>query len=260
MLFKKIVLSSALLSIAGLVACGDDSSSSGSDDTLPEKVKTIQEANSLKCDESVKCAKVFVEEEMVNDYFQCDGERWQPATDPKFNELCAATEEEKKEGDEAEEGEGDKKSEGSEEGENSEGGNSTADSSDSNGESSADTADSSDSGESSADTGDNSGNSASSEELTGPTGDVVSCLQEMTMEFGGETISTQSCSEIAASSENAAAMQAACQSVEGFLTATLGTGCPTPYTKKCVIDNENVAYFYEAANATQDCADLIQEN
>ena len=92
MLSKKIFLSAALVSMAGLVACGDDSSSSAGDATLPEKVKTIQEANDLKCDASVKCAKVFVEEEIVNDYFQCDGERWQPATDPKFNDLCPAEE------------------------------------------------------------------------------------------------------------------------------------------------------------------------
>ena len=252
MLSKKIFLSAALVSMAGFVACGDDSSSNSGDGKLPEKVKTIREANSLKCDESVKCAKVFVEEEIANDYFQCDGERWQPITDPKFKELCPTKEE-------------GSNSEGTEEGSNNDGNSSDSNgsSSDSEGSSSDSNADSADSNEgssdssaSSTDSGDKTDDSSSSEELTGPTGDVVSCLQEISM-MG---VTTQSCSEMAADSKDVEAMKASCQTVEGFVTATLGTACPTPYTKKCVVDNENVAYFYEAANASEDCADLVQKN
>ena len=87
MLSKKIILSTLLVSMSGLVACGDDSSS-GSDGTLPEKVYSIEAVKSLNCNESVKCTKVFVEDGMVDDYFQCDGSQWFPATDTKFKELC----------------------------------------------------------------------------------------------------------------------------------------------------------------------------
>ena len=253
MLSKKIFLSAALVSMASFVACGDDSSSNSGDGKLPEKVPTLEKALKLPCDEALKCEKVFVEEENINDYFQCDGERWQPITAPKFTDLCSA----KKEG---------SNSEGTEEGCNNDGNSSDSNgsSSDSEGSSSDSDSNSSDSNADSADSNEGSSDSSASstnsgEELTGPTGAVVSCLQEMTMEFMGETISTQSCSEIAADSKDVEAMKASCQSEEGFITATLGTGCPATYTKKCVIDNENVAYFYEAANANQDCADLIQK-
>ncbi len=89
MFSKKIILFTILISVAGFMACGDDNSSgSGDEDTLPEKVGSIEEVKSLKCDESVKCAKVFVEDGTVDDYFQCDGSQWLPITDTKFNELC----------------------------------------------------------------------------------------------------------------------------------------------------------------------------
>lgn len=248
MLSKKIFLSAALVSMAGFVACGDDSSSNSGDGKLPEKVPTLEKALKLPCDEALKCEKVFVEEENINDYFQCDGERWQPITDPKFTDLCSAKEE-------GNNSEGSK--EGGNDGNSSDSNGSSSDSegssSDSDSNSSDSNADSADSNEGSSDSSASSTNSG--EELTGPTGAVVSCLQKISM-MG---ITTQSCSEIAASSEDVAAMQKSCRSEEGFITATLGTGCPATYTKKCVIDNENVAYFYEAANANQDCANLIQK-
>jgi hypothetical protein len=277
--------------MAGLVACGDDSSSNSGDGKLPEKVPTLEKTLKLPCDETLKCEKVFVEEENINDYFQCDGERWQPITDPKFKDLCSTKEE-------------GNNSEGTEEGSNNDG-----NSSDSEGNSSNSNDNSSDSAENNKpaemvscdnlpeegqqafgtmgekctefekgtsaatalelrceDRGGTLGtgcpakqeenNSSSSAEVTGPTGAVVSCLQEISM-MG---VTTQSCSEMAADSKDVEAMKASCQSQEGFLTATLGTGCPTTYTKKCVVDNENVAYFYEAANASEDCADLVQKN
>ena len=94
MFSKKIFFLVSFISIVGFVGCGDDSSSNSgtNSDDLPEKVWSIKEATSLKCDESVKCAKVFVEDGMVDDYFQCDGSQWFPATDTKFKELCPTKE------------------------------------------------------------------------------------------------------------------------------------------------------------------------
>ena len=156
MLFKKIVLPTAILSVAGLVACGDDSSSNSGDGKLPEKVPTLEKALKLPCDETLKCEKVFVEEENINDYFQCDGERWQPITDPKFKDLCSTKEE-------------GSNSEGTEEGSNNDGNSSDSNgsssdsegsSSDSNVNSSDSNADSADSNDNSADSNDNSSDSA----------------------------------------------------------------------------------------------------
>ena len=58
MLSKKIFLSAALVSMAGFVACGDDSSSNSGDGKLPEKVPTLEKALKLPCDETLKCEKV----------------------------------------------------------------------------------------------------------------------------------------------------------------------------------------------------------
>ena len=142
MLSKKIFLSAALVSMAGFVACGDDSSSNSGDGKLPEKVPTLEKALKLPCDETLKCEKVFVEEENINDYFQCDGERWQPITDPKFKDLCSTKEE-------------GSNSEGTEKGSNNDG-----NSSDSNGSSSDSEGSSSDSEGNSSDSNDNSSDSA----------------------------------------------------------------------------------------------------
>ena len=90
-------------------------------------------------------------------------------------------------------------------------------------------------------------------EPVGPTGDVVSCNMEISM-MG---VTTSSCDEYAAGSATAEAATAQCVSVEGYLTATLGNGCPANYTKKCVVSDEAIVYFYEEENANQDCSDLI---
>ena len=210
MLSKKIFLSAALVSMAGFVACGDDSSSSASDGTLPEKVKTIQEANSLKCDESVKCAKVFVEEEIVNDYFQCDGSQWFPATDAKFKDLCPAEEEKKAEGEEKGESEGDKTPESSA---------SEAGSTDSGAASSESGAASTDSNADSADSNENSSDSAVASSESGATstnsgsGKMVSC--DISGQFG-------ECIEFEEGTTQATQLAEQCVSV---LLGTLGTGC-----------------------------------
>ena len=259
MLSKKIFLSAAFISMAGFVACGDDSSSNSGDDSndIPEKVETIDKAIHLNCTEEIKCTMVYVEE--VKDNFFCNGTKFEPYS-PVLNAKDCPAEEEK-----GEEGTEEGSEEGSEEGGNgsdnngnkSEGDQGSANTGD-NGTSTDEgtSASSAESTSSNADSADSGEGSEGGEELTGPTGDVVSCLQEINM-MG---VTTQSCSEMAASSEDVAAMQAACQSVEGFVTATLGTGCPASYTKKCIVDNENVAYFYEEANANEDCADLVQKN
>ncbi len=200
MFSKKIFLSAALASMAGLVACGDDSSSNSGDDKLPEKVKTIQEANSLKCDESVKCAKVFVEEEMVNDYFQCDGTNWFPATDTKFKDLCHAEEENKAEGDENGEGEGTK----------------TPDSSASTPVSTNSNTDSANSGASTGDSSDSEGSSNSK-----PV-EMISC--DNLPEEGQEAFGTmgEPCTEFEKGTMAATALELRCEDRGG----TLGTGCP----------------------------------
>ncbi len=80
MKFKVLGLALSLTAAFGLMACGDDSSSSASDNKLPEKVKTLEEALKLDCNADLKCQKVFVEEEMVQDYFYCDGKEMKPYT------------------------------------------------------------------------------------------------------------------------------------------------------------------------------------
>ena len=252
MLFKKIVLPTAILSIAGLVACGDDSSSNSGNDSkeLPKSVPTFFDLEDVDCNADLKCKTIIVED--GPDTYECDGENWNMLINSMPSKVCPAEEEN---GEEGKGEEGDNESEGSEEGGNNSegseeggdnGGSTEVGSSASAAESTSSNADSASSGE---------GNEGG-EELTGPTGDVVSCLQEISM-MG---VTTQSCSEIAADSKDVEAMKASCQTVEGFVTATLGTACPTPYTKKCVVDNENAAYFYEEANASENCADLVQKN
>ena len=211
MLSKKIFLSAALVSMAGFVACGDDSSSNSGDDKLPEKVKTIKDATSLKCDESVKCAKVFVEEEMVNDYFQCDGTQWQPATDAKFKDLCPAKEDNKTEGDENGEGDDNKTPE------SSAGEASSTDSGDGNdntGSSSstpAENKDDSSSSEGSANTDKSSSSTAAS--TNSGSGAMVSC--DISGQFG-------ECIEFEEGTTQATQLAEQCESV---LSGTLGTGC-----------------------------------
>ena len=104
MKFKVLGLALSLTAAFGLMACGDDSSSSASN-KLPAKVASIEEALKLDCNADLKCQKVFVEEEMVQDYFYCDGTKMKeytimdeqvcPATDddiPKVDECKVTTE------------------------------------------------------------------------------------------------------------------------------------------------------------------------
>lgn len=196
MLSKKILLSSALISMAGLMACGDDSSSnSGSDSKdIPEKVETIEKALRLNCNEEIKCTMVYVEE--VKDNFFCNGTNFEPYSPILNAKDCPAKEEKKTEGD------NNKVPESSA----SDSGDKTADSSDS--------------------TDDNGGNdgdsSSSTEEVTGPTGDLVSCVMEM---FGEKT-----CDEVAKADE--AKLTAQCELIGG--TINTAGGCKAEdYAAKC---------------------------
>ena len=227
MLSKKIVLSAALISMAGFVACGDDSSSnSGSNDTLPEKVYSIQAATSLKCDESVKCAKVFVEDGMVNDYFQCDGTQWQPATDPKFTNICS-TEGEKNPGSEDQNAN------------NVEGKINEPESSASNTNPTSSEANSSDSNSSDSNSSDsNSSDSNESLSSSSKSVEMVSCdLPHEVPELG---VLEAGCIEFEKGDLAASALSLRCEDHDG----TLGTGCPAK--------QENKEENQEAAGPTGD--------
>ena len=216
MLSKKIFLSAALVSMAGFVACGDDSSSNSGDGKLPEKVPTLEKALKLPCDEALKCEKVFVEEENINDYFQCDGERWQPITDPKFTDLCSAKEE-------------GSNSEGTEKGSNNDGNSSDSkgSSSDSEGSSSDSEGNSSDSEGNSSDSNDNSSDSAENNKPA----EMVSC--DNLTEEGQQAFGTmgEKCTEFEKGTMAASALELRCEDYNG----TLGTGCPAEESK----DNSN---------------------
>ena len=96
MLNKKIILPFAALAMASFVACGDDSSSSPSNDTpsttpsttdLPASVQTLEDAINLTCSQTVNmCAKVYVEED--KDTVQCNGTIFTPMTFGKPVEGC----------------------------------------------------------------------------------------------------------------------------------------------------------------------------
>ena len=93
---KKIILPFAALAMASFVACGDDSTSSPSNDTpsttpsttnSPASVQTLEDAINLTCSQTVNmCAKVYVVEE--NDTVQCNGTIFTPMTFGKPVEGC----------------------------------------------------------------------------------------------------------------------------------------------------------------------------
>ena len=100
--------------------------------------------------------------------------------------------------------------------------------------------------------------SSSGEEITGPTGDLVSCLQEY------ELIDTKgkACSEATANSETATQLMNVCISVdfEGMkITSTVGNGCPaTGFVKKCIVSNEVATYYFDDDAANKSCEELSQ--
>ncbi|MBR2211181.1 MAG: hypothetical protein IJ896_06920 [Fibrobacter sp.] len=70
----------------------DDSNISPSyDNNWPSRVSSIEEAMALDCNAALKCQKVFVEEEMVQDYFYCNGTSMQAYT-ILDEQVCSADE------------------------------------------------------------------------------------------------------------------------------------------------------------------------
>ena len=87
MKFKMLGLALSLTAAFGLMACGGDSSSA-SDNKLPEKVKTVEEATKLDCNDDLKCQMVFVEE--FTDNFFCDGKEVRPYSPIVDAKICPA--------------------------------------------------------------------------------------------------------------------------------------------------------------------------
>ncbi len=181
MLFKKILLSSALISMAGLMACGDDSSSNSGSGELPKSVPTFFDLEDVECNADRKCETIIVED--GPDTYECNGEgQWNMLINSMPSKICPAEEEKKTEGDD----------------------NKVPESS-------------------ASDSGDNDGDSSSSaEEVTGPTGDLVSCVVEM---FG-----EKACDEVAKADE--AKLTAQCELIGG--TINTAGGCKADdYAAKC---------------------------
>jgi hypothetical protein len=85
MKFKVLGLALSLTAVFGLMACGDDSSSSASND-LPKSVEKIEDALKLDCNADLKCKKVHVNE--VDDDFVCNGTKFEPFNPVLDAEMC----------------------------------------------------------------------------------------------------------------------------------------------------------------------------
>lgn len=246
MLSKKILLSSALISMAGLVACGDDSSSNSGSGELPKSVPTFFDLADVECNADRKCETIIVEE--GPDTYECDGvSQWNMLINSMPSKVCPAKEEEKGAEDD-EEG----KTEGDD--------NKAPESSASETTSTDSGADSADSNTESTDSSEGEEDSEGGEELTGPTGDLYSCLQDS--EIMG--MKTKICTETTANSTTAAELKETCTSFDydGMkMTSTEGTGCSaeTGYVKKCVVSNDAAVYFFDADAADKSCEDLLKD-
>lgn len=204
MLSKKIFLSAAFVSMAGLVACGDDSSSNSNSKELPKSVPTFFDLADVECNADRKCETIIVEN--GPDTYECDGKQWNMLINSMPSKVCPAEEEKK-----SEEGaeEGGNSSEGAEDGNNtSEGSENTGD----KGISSE--AGSSDSGATSTDSEETSSSSAATAK--------VSC--DNINEAGQQAFGTMgaTCTEVDAGTMAATALELRCEDYDG----TLGTGCP----------------------------------
>ncbi len=203
MFSKKIFLSAALASMAGLVACGDDSSSNASSKELPKSVPTFMDLDGVECNADRKCATILVEDH--NDTYECDGvQQWNKLFDGMPSKVCPA-EEKRAEGDENGEGEGTK----------------TPDSSASTPVSTNSNTDSANSGASTGDSSDSEGSSNSK-----PV-EMISC--DNLPEEGQEAFGTmgEPCTEFEKGTMAATALELRCEDRGG----TLGTGCPVKENK-----------------------------
>ena len=233
---KKITLITLAAATAMFMACGDDSSSgtSGESGNNSKSVKDLMEAvETLDCDADHECETVFLEESGT--YAECHANAWSELFTGKSivcpeNDFTSSSSEADEE-DLSSDSDDEDESSSSEQGQINEG--------------------SSDSGD-----GESSSSTQQSSGLEGRK--LFSCL--IIMEFGG--ISTQTCDEVA--DEDSAQLKTQCVSVEGFMEAIQGKGCPDEYTKKCELGPSSGMqfgsnhYFYEKANASQSCDELIQ--
>ena len=257
MLSKKIFFSAAFVSMAGLVACGDDSSSNSGSGELPKSVPTFFDLADVECNADRKCETIIVEE--GPDTYECDGvSQWNMLINSMPSKVCPAKEEEKgTEGDEEGKTEGD-------DNKTPESSASETTSTDSGAESTDSNTESTDSGEGSEGGEEGGEGSEGGEELTGPTGELYSCLQDSEIEMFGESMKTKICTETTANSTTATELKATCTSVdvEGMkITSTEGTGCSaeTGYVKKCVVSNDAAVYYFDADAAGKSCEELLKD-
>jgi hypothetical protein len=210
MLSKKIFFSAAFVSMAGLVACGDDSSSNSGSGELPKSVPTFFDLADVECNADRKCETIIVEE--GPDTYECDGvSQWNMLINSMPSKVCPAKEEEKgTEGDEEGKTEGDD--------------NKTPESSASETTSTDSGAESTDSNTESTDSGEKSSGSA-------PVA-MISC--DNLPEEGQKAFGTmgEKCTEFEKGSMAASALELRCEDHGG----TLGTGCPAKESNGNCID------------------------
>ncbi len=232
MLSKKIFLSAAFVSMAGLVACGDDSSSNSGSGELPKSVPTFFDLADVECNADRKCETIIVED--GPDTYECDGvSQWNMLINSMPSKVCPAKEEKGTEGDEEGKTEGDDNKAPESSASETTSTDSGADSADSNTES-TDSGEGSEGGEEGGEGGE--GSEEGGEEVTGPTGDLVSCSFIADGVKGGTY-----CEEVAASMQAAIAME--CDMMSG--TMKTDGGCSQDgVKKKCTSENMNY-YVYD---------------
>lgn len=73
---KKVILSMTAVAMAGLIGCGDDSSSGAPASTeAPASVPTFMDIDKIPCSQTENlCAKVLTEDD--GNYYQCNGTQW----------------------------------------------------------------------------------------------------------------------------------------------------------------------------------------
>ncbi len=196
MLSKKIFLSAALVSMSGLVACGDDSSSNAGSKGLPKSVPTFFDLKDVECNADRKCETIIVED--GPDTYECDGSQWNMLINSMPSKACPAKENKKTEGDENDEGDEDNTP-----------------------ESSASEADSNDNGDST------EGSSSSEENSDTKPVETVSC--DNLSEAGQQAFGTmgKKCTEFEKGTMAASSLISRCEDYNG----TLGTGCPAEENK-----------------------------
>lgn len=102
--------------------------------------------------------------------------------------------------------------------------------------------------------GDDSSSGASDDPMSGKS--VVSC--DMVTTFGG--VESHTCMAIAADNAAAEGLKSGCASVEGMMTATAGTGCPSGAELACPsADGSSAEYFYDQGVGGFTCEQMASE-